>query len=185
MPPLGSHSPANTDLRTFAQTHLFDLLDADIGYWPQDASGYYYGSGDLSLTPRAMTKYGSLYLNAGQFRGVQVLPPEWVAESLTPASFDTYGSVITTPPYGKILTHFEVLDYGYLWWSSQAGAHPVKFAWGQGGQLIVLVPDLDMIVVTSADHLPGQFGEVAWRKTKAIMELVGEFIESIDGSGFL
>ena len=171
---------ANTDLRSFAQTYLFDPLDVDIGYWPRDASGYYYGSGDLSLTPRAMAKYGLLYLNGGEFRGVRVLPSEWVAESLAPASFDVYGLVIPAPPYGKILTHFDVLDYGYLWWSSKAGGHPVKFAWGHGGQLIILVPDLNMIVVTSADHLPGQFGEEAWQKTKAIMELVGEFIEAID-----
>jgi CubicO group peptidase (beta-lactamase class C family) len=171
---------ANTDLRSFAQTYLFGPLGIEAGYWPRDASGYYYGSGELSLTPRAMAKYGLLYLNAGELNGSQIIPSEWVSESLTPSSFDVYGAFIRTSPYGKILSSFDVLDYGYLWWSSKSGNHPLKFAWGHGGQLIVLVPDLNMIVVTSADNLFGQFGEASWRKEKAVMELVGEFIAAID-----
>jgi len=170
---------ANADLRSFAQKYLFDPLDVDIGYWPRDASGYYYGSGELSLTPRAMAKFGLLYLNAGQLNGSQIVPADWVAESLTPVSFDVYATVIRSYPYGKILNSFDVLDYGYLWWSSKAGTHPLKYAWGHGGQLIVLVQDLNMIVVTSADNLFGQFGEASWRKEKAVMELVGEFISAI------
>ena len=170
---------ANADLRSFAQKYLFDPLDVDIGYWPRDASGYYYGSGELSLTPRAMAKFGLLYLNAGQLNGSQIVPADWVAESLTPVSFDVYATVIRSYPYGKILNSFDVLDYGYLWWSSKAGTHPLKYAWGHGGQLIVLVQDLNMIVVTSADNLFGQFGEASWRKEKAVMELVGEFITAI------
>jgi CubicO group peptidase (beta-lactamase class C family) len=170
---------ANADLRSFAQKYLFDPLDVDIGYWPRDASGYYYGSGELSLTPRAMAKFGLLYLNAGQLNGSQIVPADWVAESLTPVSFDVYATVIRSYPYGKILTSFDVLDYGYLWWSSKAGTHPLKYSWGHGGQLIVLVHDLNMIVVTSADNLFGQFGEASWRKEKAVMELVGELISAI------
>ena len=170
---------ANTDLRSFAQTHLFDALDCEIGYWPADASGYYYGSGDLSLTPRNMAKYGSLYLNSGGYNGLQIIPPEWVSASLAPSSFNVYGPWVPSVG-GKIFPHFDVLDYGYLWWSSKAGSHPVTFAWGQGGQFIVLVPDLRMLVVTSAYHFPGESGDLPWQKTKAIMELVGGFIESIE-----
>ncbi len=82
-------------------------------------------------------------------------------------------------PDGRILSSFDTLDYGYLWWSSKAGSHPFHYAWGHGGQLIVLVHDLNMVVVTSADHLPGQFGDAAWQKEKAVMEIVGEFIRAI------
>jgi CubicO group peptidase (beta-lactamase class C family) len=171
---------ANTTLRSFAQTRLFDPLDVTIGSWPTDALGYNFGSGDLALTPRAMAKYGSLYLHAGRLNGLQIIPAEWVSESLAPSSFNTYGGWVPQYPDGKILAHFDVLDYGYLWWSSKAGSHAFDFAWGHGGQLIVIVHDLDMIVVTTADYLPGQFGADAWRKTKAIMELVGGFIEALD-----
>ena len=47
----------------------------------------------------------------------------------------------------------QYIGYGYLWWSANAGSHPINLAWGHGGQLIVLVPDLDMVFVTTADPL--------------------------------
>jgi CubicO group peptidase (beta-lactamase class C family) len=127
-----------------------------------------------------MAKYGSVYLNSGEFRGARIIPAEWVAETLAPSSFNTYGGWVPSIPDGRILAHFDTLDYGYLWWSSKSGSHPIQFAWGHGGQLIILVPDLNMIVVTSADYLPGQFGEAAWQKTKAIMELAGGFIAAVN-----
>jgi CubicO group peptidase (beta-lactamase class C family) len=125
-----------------------------------------------------MAKFGLLFLNSGMFNGSQIVPAEWISESLTPYSFNVYargGAYLD----GKILSWFDVLDYGYLWWSSKAGTHPFHYAWGHGGQLIVLVHDLNMVVVTSADNLAGQFGETAWQKEKVIMEMVGEFIASI------
>jgi hypothetical protein len=36
-----------------------------------------------------------------------------------------------------------------------------------------------MVVVTTADHLPGQFGDAAWQKEKAVIDLAGEFIASL------
>ena len=170
---------ANTDLRSWAKTRLFDPLGIEIGNWNSDASGYCYGTSDLYLTPRAMAKYGLLYLKGGKLNEKQIIPAEWVAASLTPHSFDTYGAAISRPD-GKILDSFDLLDYGYLWWSSKCGRHPVHWAWGHGGNLIVLVPDLHMVVVTSADNLPGVFGQESWVKEKAIMEMVGGFISAID-----
>lgn len=171
---------ANTDLQSWAKTRLFDPLGIEVGNWNRDASGYCYGSSELCLTPRAMAKYGLLYVRGGKLNGTQIIPAEWVAESLTPCSLDAYGAAISRPGSGKILASFDLLDYGYLWWSSKCGRHPIKWAWGHGGNLIVLVQDLDMVVVTSADNLPGQFGEASWRKEKAVMELVGEFISAIE-----
>jgi CubicO group peptidase (beta-lactamase class C family) len=170
---------ADMSLSSFAQTRLFDPLNIRPGYWPTDASGYSYGSGDLALTPRDMAKFGLLYLNAGMFNGSQIVPSAWISESLLPSSFNTYKEAVSPDLNGKILSYFDALDYGYLWWSSKAGEHPFHFAWGHGGQLIVLVHDLNMVVVTSANSLPGQFGDTAWQKTKVIMEMVGEFIASI------
>jgi len=170
---------AGTSLLDFAQTHLFEPLGIQPGNWPRDALGYCFGSGDLALTPRDMAKFGLLFLNSGTFKGAQVVPAEWVFESLTPVSFNVYGGMVPSRPDGRILSSFDTLDYGYLWWSSKAGDHPFHYAWGHGGQLIVLVHDLDMVVVTSADHLPGQFGDAAWQKEKAVMEIVGEFIRAI------
>ena len=165
-----ARSSGNT-LLSFAQTELFEPLGFQSVYWLQDSLGYYYGHGDLHLTPRELLKFGLLFLNGGIYNGTRILPEELIRESLTPYSLNTYGR--------RILEHYNLLDYGYMWWLTKMGNHQVSFAGGHGGQLIVLVHDMNMVVVSTADYLPGLFGEEAWNKTKAVMELVGRFIEQL------
>ena len=57
--------------------------------------------------------------------------------------------------------HLAVLrdtGYGYMWWSARAGDHHFNRAWGHGGNLVVLLDDLDMVIVTTANPLPGVWG---------------------------
>ena len=65
------------------------------------------------------------------------------------------------------------------WFSGVSGDHNIQFSWGHGGQLIFLLHDLDMVIVTTTDYLPNQWSEVAWQKTKSVMELAGKFISSL------
>ena len=76
------------------------------------------------------------------------------------------------------LKHYP-LAYGYQWWSAKAGKHHFYYAAGHGGNQIILLDELDMVIVTSADRLYGNFGADAWEKEKAIIELVGKFIKSL------
>ena len=69
--------------------------------------------------------------------------------------------------------------YGYQWWSAQAGNHRFNFAWGHGGQLIVLVEDLDMVVVTTSYPFWLEHNDQSWKHEKAIITMVSEFITSI------
>jgi hypothetical protein len=48
-----------------------------------------------------------------------------------------------------------------------------------GGNLIVLLDDLDMIIVTAADPLYQLPGEEEWRFEAAVLNLVGKFIKSL------
>ena len=61
----------------------------------------------------------------------------------------------------------------------QDGDHRFNFAWGHGGQLIVLLDELDMVIVTTADPFFGQHDGGSWKHEKAIMNLVGDFIKSL------
>ena len=45
----------------------------------------------------------------------------------------------------------EFCGYGYLWWVADRATPPMYFAGGHGGQYVVVVPDLDLVVVTLAD----------------------------------
>jgi CubicO group peptidase (beta-lactamase class C family) len=40
-------------------------------------------------------------------------------------------------------------DYGYQWWVTTADGHNAFAAIGWGGQLIEVVPDLDLVIVVS------------------------------------
>jgi CubicO group peptidase (beta-lactamase class C family) len=162
---------SGSSLLSFGRTHLFEPLGVKVGYWPTDASGYYYGSGDISFTPRDMAKFGLLYLNGGDYKGAQLIPVSWVAESLRPYSHNIYSN--------RLGTYLRQIEYGYLWWSAKAGHYEFDFAWGHGGNLIILVHDLDMVIVATADHLAGQFGDAAWQKERAVIDLVGGFIAAI------
>ncbi len=162
---------ADTPLLPFARTHLFEPLGARVICWPQDASGYYFGSGDMCITARDMAKFGLLYLNGGARDGVQVVPSDWVDDSLKSYSSGIYGD--------RLGGYFRQIEYGYFWWAATAGSHRFDYAWGHGGQLIILLHHLDMVLVTTADSLHGQFGEAAWHKERAVIDLAGRFIASI------
>jgi len=161
----------NSQLSTFAQTYLFDPLGVTAGYWPQDAQGNNAGHGDLRIRPRDMAKFGQLTLNDGLFNGAQIVPVDWVTESTTPYSFNIFG--------GEILYSFQQINYGYCWETALCGDHNVTFAWGHGGQLIVIARSLNMVVVATADNLLGDFTPEGWGKESAVLDLVGYFIGSI------
>jgi len=113
-----------------------------------------------------------LYLDGGEYENSPIIPAEWITESLQPYSFDIYGK--------EILDYIHHLNLGYMnWFSGMAGNHQVTFSWGHGGQLIFLLHDLNMVIVTTADYLPGEFGDDAWRKEKSVIDLVGEFISGL------
>lgn len=169
---------ASTDLKSFAQEHLFSPIDAEIGDWSQDADSYYYGAHGIPLTARDRAKFGLLYLNEGEYDGSQVISADWVEDSLQRYSenIDISGWMPgITSRYG----YYRDLGYGYQWWSARAGDHHFNYASGHGGNQIILLDDLDMVIVTSADRLYGQFGEAAWENERAIIDLVGEFINSL------
>lgn len=159
------------NLKAYAEEHLFSALDAKPGEWGQDAEGHNNGCGDLHLTARDAAKFGLMYLDGGVYEGEQVVPAGWVRDSLR-----TYS---VNEAFVKRVGDFRDIGYGYQWWSADAGDHHVNFAWGHGGQLIVLVHDLDLVVVTTAYPFWLEHNDQSWKHEKAIMTLVSEFVSSL------
>ena len=126
--------------RELANRDLF----GPIGYtvpkelWEADPHGNSWGGFGLQLTADQMARFGYLYLQDGCWETTRVLPAGWVGIS-TRAHQDT--------PFGKD-------TYGYLWWRTALDGHPAYFAGGYGGQYIIVIPDLDAVVVTTA--IPGE-----------------------------
>jgi CubicO group peptidase (beta-lactamase class C family) len=165
-----------TDLRSYGQKHLFSAIDAEVGEWSSDADGYNFGCFEISFTARDMAKFGSLYLNRGRYDGRQALSADWID-----ASLERYSEGIDRTGEGssRLGRYFRDLGYGYQWWSATIGEHQVDYAAGHGGQFIVLLHDLDMIIVTTADPLYDYPASEGWRFEGGIVNLVGKFIESL------
>jgi CubicO group peptidase (beta-lactamase class C family) len=159
----------NSDLKSFAQEFLFDPLGAEIGDWRKDVDGYNWAAGEIHLSARDAAKFGLLYLNEGEFEGTQVVPADWVNDSLQSYAQHARDNI------GK----FRDIGYGYQWWSAEIGDHHVNFAWGHGGQLIVLLDEPDIVVVVTADPFYEVYGSESWQHEKAMFDLVGAFIDSL------
>jgi CubicO group peptidase (beta-lactamase class C family) len=163
----------DTDLATFGREQLFDPLGVVLQGWTQDVDGYYIGMGDIEFTARDMARFGQLYLDDGAFEGEQILPADWVYDSLRPWSTEPEPDLTPGGP-------FEDWEYGYLWWAATAGDRHVDFAWGHGGNFIFLVRELELMVVLTANPWWGEpSSSEQWRHEKAHMDLAGEFFERL------
>ena len=126
--------------KEFAEKYLFSQMDIVCTDWQQDPQGYYFGGNSMYFTPRDMARLGYLYLQNGMLDGKQVVPAEWVEESLSNSTnFNNLS-------WGDLDNY----NYGYLWWLGEIKGHEVFLALGHGGQFVINFPDLNMIVVTTS-----------------------------------
>jgi CubicO group peptidase (beta-lactamase class C family) len=165
-----------TNLKAYAEENLFLPLGVEAGEWGTDAEGHNNGCGDLHLTARDAAKFGLLYLNDGVYEGNQVVPANWVHDSLQRYSEDI--NVTGGFPANWGLS-FRDVGYGYQWWSARVGEHHFDLAWGHGGQLIVLLDELEMVIVVTSYPFWLQHDAEAWKHELANVNLVGEFIKSL------
>ena len=119
----------------FAQQALAKPLGFTLATWPRDPQGIYFGGNEMLLTPRQMLAVGELYLDGGRVNGQQVVPAAWVETSCV-----SRGRSRFNPDQG----------YGYGWWTRTFGGHEACFAWGYGGQYILVFEELDLVVVTTS-----------------------------------
>jgi CubicO group peptidase (beta-lactamase class C family) len=142
----------------FAQTALGKPLSIQIARWPQDPQGIYFGGNDMLLTPRQMLAFGELYRNRGQANGSQIVPAAWVATSCVPRTSSRFDP-------GR--------DYGYGWWIDEVGGHDACYAWGFGGQFILVFRDLETVVVATSSVAESDERRGYRRE---LLALVGQYI---------
>ncbi len=101
----------------------------------------------LWLRARDMVKIGELYLNGGVYEGHRLLDQSWIDASWVKYSHSGNSDFFPQPGWG----------YGYQWWIAESpdarGRNwHVFFASGWGSQVIFVVPELDLVLVTAADN---------------------------------
>ncbi|MFH0735101.1 MAG: serine hydrolase [bacterium] len=120
----------------FAKQYLFDPLEIGSRNWLVDKQGYNNGGAGLQITPIDMIKIGQLVLNKGEYKGKRIVPASWIDQLMT--------AKIST---GDIMNFAN--GYGYCWWIGQSSKGNYAFANGYGGQFIVVVPNLKLVVVAT------------------------------------
>jgi CubicO group peptidase (beta-lactamase class C family) len=118
----------------FANDSLARPLGFALARWPRDPQGIYFGGNDMLLTPRQMMAFGELYLRAGRVDGKSIVPERWIETSIVPRGRSSFSGQ----------------RYGYGWWVRELAGHDAYYAWGFGGQYIIVVPDLEMVVVATS-----------------------------------
>ncbi len=108
----------------------------------------YMAGGDY-FRPRDFLKFGELFLDRGRWHGTQIIDPTWLDQSSTPRT--TIGG--------------EIGRYGYAWHiiELEAGGRTYRaiIAGGNGGQLMTVVPELDLAIMITA----GNYGQYpVWSK---------------------
>jgi CubicO group peptidase (beta-lactamase class C family) len=127
----------HTPLRDFARTALFEPLGIHDWEWVGDPYGRPLAFAGLRMRPRDVAKIGRLVLSHGRWNGQDVVPSDWIDASLAPHIATGDG-----------------LSYGYQWWIGGVEWHGTQHRWaagfGNGGQRLFVVPDLDLVVVVAA-----------------------------------
>lgn len=90
----------------------------------------------MQITPYDMIKIGQLILNRGEYDGRRIVSSQWIDQIIT--------LKIST---NNVLPFTD--GYGYCWWTGQSSIGNYSFANGYGGQFIVVVPKLNLVVVTT------------------------------------
>lgn len=161
---------AGDPLASFAAANLFAPLGINAFEWWNDGMGTTIGGQNLSMTPRNMAKLGLLYLHGGVWEGEQLLPADWIETSITPQNERLY-----YPPSGQVET---IEWYGYHWYTWKGdwfyGYRSFQAA-GYAGQQVLVFPELDLMLVTTA-NLTGVTPEADIQQRTALNELFLEVI---------
>ncbi|MFK5947391.1 MAG: serine hydrolase, partial [Methylococcales bacterium] len=134
--------------KDFIKNELLDKMGITTYGWRTDVSGLPRSGSGSSMTSRDMIKWGTLATNKGKWHGEQLVPEAFIAKATSRILYtgddDVYGG-------GKDVSN---QGYGYYWWNADLKVGNKSYfstsAQGGGGQYIILIEALDLLVVVTA-----------------------------------
>ncbi len=159
--------------QVFAENFLFTPLGITEYIWETHKDGTLQCGSGLSLRPRDMAKIGLLVLNDGVWQNKQLVSKEWIRESTKPHVHES-----------------KFFNYGYQWWHHSRNTlqwwkepntvspeeHDLITAMGHGGQYIMIIRDLNLVVVTTASDFEN--GKLARSKIPMVIEEIIPMFEA-------
>lgn len=167
-----------------ARTHTWlpELFDRTVArplqfgpyYWNLMPTGEGYAGGGAFLRPRDLLKVGQTFLDGGVWRGRRVVGADWVRLSTSPhADINPKSTGLDAEAFTN--AYIEAQD-GYAWHlnSLKVGDRTYRDyeATGNGGQLLIVVPEADLAVVITAGNY-GQGGIwTRWRDSIVAQQII-------------
>ena len=125
--------------KDFIKNELLDKMGITTYSWRTDVSGLPLAGERSSMTSRAMIKLGALVINKGQWNGEQLISAKYLASA-------TSGITKAAEDWQP-----DSFNYGYFWYQTYMivgdKSYDANIAWGGGGQHIITLEELDLIIV--------------------------------------
>lgn len=147
----------------FAKKNLFEPLGIKSIIWLTDKNNISIGGGGIMLTPRDMARFGYLYLNNGIVDNKNIISEYWIE--------------CATQNKRKNLTEWyniKSLGYGYQWWTGELNDFNFYAAIGHGGQWIVVVLSLNLVIASTMDPR----SEENFKQMNSIIPILSKIIDS-------
>jgi CubicO group peptidase (beta-lactamase class C family) len=125
-------------LPDFTRQALFAPLGIETFGWAEGSDGIASAASGLRLRPRDLLRIGEMVLAGGEWRGTRIVSRAWLDASFTQV-------VDANAALG--------VHYGRLWYLGEAqvptlpDTHRWMAGYGNGGQRLYLLPDIDLAVV--------------------------------------
>lgn len=119
---------------------LFDPLGIETWRWNRSPIGEYMTGGGLELRSRDLAKIGMTMLRDGKWQDQRIFSKSWIEDA--------------TRPHVRAN---EEQTYGYQMWrrawtSDSCGAVEAAYMAGNGGNAIIIMPELDAVIVVTRQH---------------------------------
>jgi CubicO group peptidase (beta-lactamase class C family) len=130
-----SHQAKRSTLQ-LARDWLGPIDEFTISAWTRDPQGIYLGGNEMAMSARSLLAFGELYRNGGVTRsGQRLLSQEWIDASWQQ----------------RTQSQWTGDGYGYGWFLTGLAGEQVHYGWGYGGQMLYVVPRLNLTVAMTSD----------------------------------
>ena len=154
----------------FAKKYLFKPLGIEKVFFAHDSNEYYMGGHVLFMRPRGLARIGQMILDDGKFNGKQIVSKKWLEKSFQVHEKNVWPDVFVRSRVK--------LDYALLWYVSQLSGHTIHVAYGYGGNFIVLVPEKNMLIVTTASN-DVSLGSATYTPDNIFLQIIKPILNSL------
>jgi CubicO group peptidase (beta-lactamase class C family) len=162
---------AHMSVMDFADQYLFRPMGITHYKWTVDPAGHAMTAGSFYILPEDMLKIGCMVEDNGVWNGKRIVSAKWIIESTHTA--------IPIPDFSFVkISKSQVAIpqqayYGYYWYSERVKTKDftenVLFASGNGGQYIMIIKRLNLVVVFTQGNYDN------WRAKRAF-DILAKYI---------